>query len=157
HRHERRHDDGARHRDMKAQIRTSAPDFSGARRRYLGQLGIVSGTRYSFTVPGGCEQLTTTLGCDLRLRTDALDPGRYVEAVLGGSAVGDGILDEPQPGDGGWSITAHGSGTFGSQYRADFSAWATDAPDTIIANAISRGLNWLTPSIGHPAGMFLGQ
>jgi hypothetical protein len=142
----------------RAKVRTIAPDGTGL--RYLGTLGTVSGLSYSFTVPGGCEQLACTLQpLGSLLRTDALNPGRTVEVMLGGGSVWDGILDEPQQGDGdSWSITAQGSGTLGSLYAADYSgSWSAAVPDQVITDAISRGLNWIAPSIGHPAGLFLGQ
>ena len=143
---------------MHYQIRTSAPDGSGTGRKYLGQLGTVSGVSPSWTVPGGCELLTAELACDNRLRTEALNPGRYVEAVLGGDVAWDGFLAEPQQSDTGWSLTATGSGTFGSLYNADYTgAWASAVPDTVIGSAGGRGLLWLASTMGHPAGVFLGQ
>lgn len=140
----------------RGKVRTIAPDGTGL--RYLGTLGPVSGLTYSFTVPGGCEQMSCTLGADPLLRTDALNPGRRVEVCLGGGTVWDGITDEPQQTDSGWQITAQGSGTFGSLFNADYSgSWATAVPDQVITDAISRGLGWVTSSIGHPSGIFLGQ
>lgn len=140
----------------RAAIRTTAVD--GTRRRYLGTLGPIAATTYSFSVPGGCLQASWTLQVDPILRTDALDPGRYVEISLGGGVVWDGKLDEPQQVDGGWSCTAQGSGTFGSLFDADYSgSWPSAMPDQIIADANTRGMGWLSSSIGHPTGIFLGQ
>lgn len=141
-----------------AVVRTLAVD--GSKPRYLGQYGAVSGLHYSYTLSGGCEQLSCALAVSERLRTDGLDPGRLVQALLGASVVWEGTLDEPQQSSqGGWSLTAHGSGTWGSDFTADYTPgqWATQAPDTIIGNAVSRGLGWLPSTVGHPAGMFLGQ
>jgi hypothetical protein len=140
-----------------AQLRTLAAGTS-ANWKYLGRYGQVAGVKYSYTVPGGCEQLSCTLGAPAALRVAALDPGRIVQAVLGASIVWEGTLDEPAPSDAGWSITAQGSGTWGSLYNADYSApWNIDAPDNVITNAIGRGLGWLPTSIGAPAGMYFGQ
>ena len=139
----------------RGQVRTLRPD--GTRPRWLGSMGNVAGLRYSYTIPGGCEQMSCFLAMDDRSRSDALDPGRLIQVIKGGSVVWDGTLTDPQPG-GGWAITAAGSGTWGSRYVAQYSgAWATDAPDTVIGNAISRGLGWLPSGIGHPAGLFYGQ
>lgn len=141
----------------RGQVRTTA--VNGTRRQYLGTIGPVNGLVTSYAIPGGCEQMSCTLTPvnGTTYRSDALDPGRTVEVMLGGS-VWDGILDEPTEVDGGWSITAQGSGTMGSLYDADYTgSWSAAVPDQVITDAISRGLPWITPSIGHPAGMFLGQ
>lgn len=140
----------------RAQIRTTA--VGGGRRRYLGTLGTLAGTGYSFSTPGGCLQASWTVQCDPIMRTDALDEGRYVEISLGGGVVWDGKLDEPQQVDGGWSCTAQGSGTFGSLFDADYTgSWPSAMPDQVIADANTRGLGWIDSSIGHPSGIFLGQ
>jgi hypothetical protein len=140
----------------RSQVRTLS--VSGGSPRYLGTLGNVSGLNLSWTIPGGCETLTCNLAADPRLRTDAMDPGRLVQVIRGGSITWEGTLDEPQQAGSGWTISAHGSGTWGASYAADFSnAWSADAPDQVIANAVGRGLGWQLSSIGHPAGMFLGQ
>lgn len=139
-----------------AHVRTIAVD--GTRLRYLGKLGPVAALKYSFTVPGGCEALTCALGIPARRRTDALDPGRIVQAVLGASVVWEGTLDEPSQTDAGWNLSAHGSGTWGADFTADYTgSWSSAAPDTVISNAAGRGLGWLPTSIGHPSGMYLGQ
>jgi hypothetical protein len=140
----------------RSQVRTFAVD--GSKPRYLGTLGAVSGLQLSWTIPGGAEQLTCTLGADPRLRTDATDPGRIVEVIRGGSVSWNGTLAEPQQTANGWALTANGSGTWGAGFTADFSnKWKDDAPDQVIANAVGRGLGWEQPDIGHPSGMFLGQ
>jgi hypothetical protein len=137
------------------QVRTLAPD--GTRLRYLGAAGPVSGLAYSFTVPGGCEQMSCNLQADPMQRTDALDPGRITQVLLGADVVWEGILDEPQQGSQGWTVTAHGSGTWGSDWTAQYSSWPADAPDAIVNNAIGRGLGWQTSAMGQPSGIFLGQ
>jgi len=140
----------------RAQIRTLAPD--GSNIRYLGALGPVGGVRYSFTVPGGCDQLSATVGIPPTERTDALNPGRLVDAWLGGDSVWNGILTEPEPAPEGWNLTAIGSGNQGANWRATFSgAWASSVPDATINNAEGRGLAWQTSAIGSPATLFKGQ
>jgi hypothetical protein len=149
-------------------VRTLRPDGSGG--RYLGSLGPVSALTYSYTIPGGCETMACTLGLDTRSRTDALDPGRLVHVIRGGSVVWDGMLAEPQQASGAWSIMANGSGTFGSRFTADYNpaftgggevGWGAAAPDAVIASAISRspgpGLNWLPSAVGTTAGLYFGQ
>src|SRR6266566_726076 len=137
-----------------SQVVTYKPD--GTQPRWLGTLGHVSGLKYSFTCPGGCDQLACNLTVDARYRTDALNPGRRVQVIRGASVVWDGKLDEPAPSDQGWQITAHGSGTFGADFQASYSTWASN-PDDAVNAAIGRGLRWVNPGIGSPSGIWLGQ
>lgn len=141
----------------RAQVRTLRPDGTGA--RYLGELGPVGGLRYSFTLPGGCDQMTAVLSAPPVLRTSALDPGRITEVLLGGSVVWQGILAEPEPDPAaGWNLTAIGSGNWGSMWRAVYTGtWSAAVPDDIITGAIGRGLDWEATALGHPAGIWLGQ
>ena len=133
-------------------------DIHGATPRWLGTLGHVTGLRYSYTCPGGCDQLSATLQISARERTDALNPGREVRAVRGASVIWRGKLDEPQPSPAGWSISAHGSGTYGADYAAVYTGtWGTGTPDNAVNAAITRGLNWVNPGIGSPANMWVGQ
>lgn len=141
----------------RCQIRTVAADGT-SRPRYLGAIGPVGAVKYSYTIPGGCEQFSCGLAVSPRLRTDALDPGRRLHVLRGASVVWRGILDEPQQSDQGWTLSAHGSGTWGSEFAADYSGpWTVQAPDGVINNAVGRGLQWNASAIGHPAGIYLGQ
>lgn len=132
-----------------AQVSTSRPDGTGT--AWLGRLGHVADLTWTDTVPGGNEQLTCTLQASPRSRSTALDPGRIVRAWRGGSIQWEGILDEPAPGDAGWSVTARGAGTWGSSYQAIYSTWT--AAD-ILTQAISRGLGWV---LGNTSGGYLAQ
>ena len=124
----------------------------------LNQLGHVSPPKYSYTIPGGCAQLSATLYRPARWRHEAIRPGRRLEAHRGGSVVWSGILDEPQPSDTGWSLSAHGAGGDAAAYRAIYTApWATTSPDDVVNQAITRGLDWINPGIGNPSGMWIGQ
>lgn len=124
----------------------------------LCHLGHVSPAVYSWTTPGGCDQLSCTMYDPPRKRTEALNPGRLVKAYRGGSVVWRGVLDEPTPSDAGWQITAHGSGTLGADYVAVYSvAWGTGVFDDAVNQAIARGLPWVNPGIGAPAGIWTGQ
>ena len=135
---------------------TYRPD--GSQPRALAQLGHVSPATYSYTLPGGCNALTATFARPPRYRTDALDPGRILRAYRGGAAVWAGIIDEPVPGDQGWSVSAHGAGTFGNDYRAIWTGtWGTSTVDLVVNNAIGRGLGWVNPGVGSPSGMWVGQ
>jgi hypothetical protein len=126
--------------------------------RSLSHLGHVSPPVYSFTTPGGCDSLSLTLDKPPRVRAEALNTGRTVLAYRGGSIVWSGILDEPSPSDTGWTITAHGDGTTGADYRAIWTGtWGTGTPDNVVNAAIARGLNWVNPGIGSPSGMWMGQ
>jgi hypothetical protein len=124
--------------------------------RWLGTLGHISALKYSFTCPGGADQMSCTLQRSSRYRTDALRPGRLVKVIRGASVVWRGKLDEPDGSGGSWQITAHGSGTYGGDFMAVYDTWASN-PDQSIDNAIARGMRWRNPGIGHPAGMWLGQ
>ena len=86
-----------------------------------------------------------------------MDPGRRVRVTLGASDIWTGILDEPQPSDSGWALSAHGAGQMGGDYRADYGTWDDGVADAAVNNAIARGLDWVNPGIGTPQGMWLGQ
>jgi hypothetical protein len=122
----------------------------------LSHLGHVSQMVYSFTTSGGAELFSCTLSKPASYRRVAFTPGRQVRVTLGASDIWTGILDMPQPSDAGWSITAHGAGLLGGDYRADFDTWDNN-PDEAVNNAIARGLDWINPGIGTPQGMWLGQ
>lgn len=130
----------------------------GSDLQVLGNLGPMAPPRYSWTVPGGCDQLSVSLARSPRWRTKAIDPGRRVEVHLGGSVVWTGQLLEPNPNSGGWDLTAQGSGTYGAVYQAEFTgSWASALPDAMINRAISRGLRWVNNGIGSPSGIYTGQ
>lgn len=129
----------------------------GSNRVPLGFLGHVSGLSYDFTCPGGPNQANFTLNRTARFRTGALDAGRIIHLIRGGTVVWDGDLDEPDATSGVIALSAHGSGTFGTDVMAYYSgAWSTN-PDAAVNNAITRGLRWVNPGIGSPAGLFTGQ
>jgi hypothetical protein len=131
--------------------------------RYLGQLGHVSALNYTYSIPGGPDQLTCLLQVEPNFRTDALNPGRVVTAHRGGSCIWEGQLTEPQPAATGWTITANGNGTFGTNFGAWYQAdlgptknsngWFPDGP---VDLAIARGLRWHNRGIGSPAGIYTG-
>lgn len=138
-------------------VATFAP--SGGQPLSLSHLGHVSPAIYSWTTPGGCDQLSLTLYDPPRKRTEALNPGRLVKAYRGGSVVWRGVLDEPTPSDAGWQITAHGSGTLGADYLAIWTgSWGTGVFNNAVDAAISRGLPWIrTTNIGSVSGLWTGQ
>jgi hypothetical protein len=124
----------------------------------LGHEGHVSPPRYSWVVPGGCDQLSAVFG-RARYRTDALNAGRTLVAQRGGQVVWAGILDEPAPTDAGWNLTAHGAGAIGVDYRAIYSgAWGTGIFNDAVDQAIGRGLPWVRGTdIGALSGLWTGQ
>lgn len=135
---------------------TYRPD--GTVPRFLSELAHVGPATYSFTTPGGCQDLTATVYKSPDWRTDAMDPGRILKAYRGGLLVWSGILDEPQPTTTGWNLSAHGMGVLGQDYRAVWTGtWGTSTPDQVVNNAIIAGLPWVNPGIGSPAGMWMGQ
>jgi len=117
--------------------------------RWMGQLGNVSGLAYSSNCPGGAKDLSFTLARPPTWRTDALNPGRVTEVWRGGSRIWEGILDEPVPGATGWSVTAHGAGTYGDSFMAEYATWNLDNP---LDRAINRGLRWRKPAFGSSVG-----
>jgi hypothetical protein len=126
--------------------------------RWLGTLGHVTGLSYGSNLPGGSNQMQCTLNVEPNYRTDAMNPGRILRICRGASIVWDGTLDEPQPGTAGWTITGVGTGNQGTNMVAFYTdTWPTGQPDESINDAISRGLRWVNPGIGSPAGMWLGQ
>ncbi len=113
----------------------------------LGQAGIVSALKYSYKCPGGPDQMSCTLTTqDMSARnySRTVRPGRIVQIMRGACSVWEGIMDEPVPGQNGWDLTAHGSGTYGDNYQADTSTWDNNAP---VNAAIARGLRWRNPGI----------
>jgi len=93
---------------------------------------------------------------------DAIAPGRWVYIVRGASVIWTGKLDEPQPSAAGWNVVGHGSGTFGADFAAVYSGtWdatpPSPTPDACVNGAIGRGLNWVNPGIGNPAGIWVAQ
>jgi hypothetical protein len=119
----------------------------GSDRRLLQADGLVVGTTYSHTRPGGCEQLSATFLSTSSRRTRTLDPGRIVEAWRGASRVWRGIMDEPAPVTGGWALTAHGDGTWGTDFVAYYQGSAEWLSRTaILTHAAAWGLNWNMPS-----------
>jgi hypothetical protein len=128
--------------------------------RYLGQIGHVSGISYTYSIPGGPDQLTCQLEVEPWYRTDALNPGRIVTAHRGCSCIWEGQLTEPQPAATGWTLTCNGVGTYGTNFGAWYdvnlakgAGWTPDAP---VDFAISRGLRWVNRGIGNPAGIYTG-
>lgn len=144
-----------------ATVQIVTADPGGGDVRWAGRAGTVASVKYSFTLPGGADQLTFTVQADPMRRPPELAIGRRVTVHAGPRPCWDGTLDEPSAGEGGWSVTAHGAGTFGNQYQATWpsGSWDADRPAAIIADAISRGLRWvdhgdLSPL---PDGAWLGQ
>ena len=127
------------------QVYTTRPDGTG--RWYLGQLGHVDGLSYSDTMPGGASAASLTLQHDPSQRHEAFAPGRRL-CVLKGSVQWEGTLTEPAPGDGGWSLTADGAGTWGNRFRASYTGtWGAGTPALVIDGAVTRGLRWTRGSL----------
>jgi hypothetical protein len=125
---------------------------------WLGNEGHVTPPKYSFTYSGGCEKMSCTLPAPATYRAEWMLAGSAVSIFRGGHQVWAGQLDEPDPGDGGWSITGAGVGVQGADFEAVFTdTWPTGEPDEFVNNAISRGLPWVNPGIGTPSGIWLGQ
>lgn len=135
-------------------VATYAPDGVSAC-RYLGTLGHVNQLKYSWSLPGGPDQMSCLLQREAQFRTDALNPGRIVKIFRGGRAIWEGRLDEPGPSPSGWALTAHGAGTYGADFAATYTTWANNPNDAVNA-AITRGLRWVNPG-NNTAGLWYGQ
>lgn len=122
--------------------------------RWLGSIGHVTNLVRSYSCPGGPDTLSLLLRLPPEYRTDALNPGRVVQAWRGASCIWEGKLDEPAPSASGWTVTAHGAGNYGSDFAATYATWNADDP---VNKAITRGLRWVNPGIGKPAGIYLAQ
>lgn len=139
-----------------SQVVTYTPSMTQP--RWLGQVGHVTALKYSWSLPGGPDQLSCTLKAEASLRTDALNPGRIVRVIRGADVIWEGILSEPAPTAQGWTVSAVGAGGYGTNYRAIYtSTWPASEPDQAVNNAISRGMRWTNPGIGSPSGIWLGQ
>jgi hypothetical protein len=126
--------------------------------QWIGTLGQVTALTYGYICPGGCDSMSLTLMVPAAYRTQLFNPGWQVRITRGGHQVWDGVLDEPVPSAGGWSLTAVGTGNLGTDYLALYTdTWPSGEPDESVNNAISRGLPWVNPGIGSPPGMWLGQ
>jgi hypothetical protein len=134
-------------------VRTWAPGRVAGTGRWLGELGPTSGLNYSWTVPGGYDQMSVKLVRPARFRSDAMNPGRIVEIVRGASIIWYGKLDEPAHDGSAWNITAHGAGTLGTEWNADYTTWSNQ--NDAVNQAITRGLRWVNPGI--TSSVWLGQ
>jgi hypothetical protein len=123
--------------------------------QWLGAIGHVTGLTTTHTYPGGPSQMSLLLQIPPGRRVTAMNPGRLARVYRGGSCTWNGQLDEPQPDTGGWTVTAHGSGTFGAQYRDIWTTWSD--PDDHLDQAIARGLDWTNPGLSGVSGLWLGD
>lgn len=132
---------------------------TGGQPRALGTLGQVSGLTFSSAVPGGYDQLQCTLNRPPNYRSDAMVPGRLVRVYCGASVVWEGTMLEPAPSNAGWTITAIGNGSWGTNFVALYTvSWTTGVMGNIVNQAISRGLRWVNGGIdAPPGGGWLGQ
>ena len=124
----------------------------------LGSYGQVTALKYSFTCPGGCDSMTCTLMVPASYRNQIMDPGWQVRVYRGGHVVWSGRMDEPVSTASGWNFTAVGNGMRGADFLAIYTdTWPAGQPDESINNAIARGLPWVNPGVGQPAGAWFGQ
>lgn len=125
------------------QVVSFAPDGQ-SNPYWLGNLGGIPDLAYSDAMPGGSLALTCTLQYPPSRRHEALNPGRIVQVYRGASCQWEGIMNEPVPAEGGWQVQADGAGTWGDNYRIDYTGWS--APN-VVSGAISRGLGWILGSM----------
>lgn len=137
-----------------SQVCTYAPDGVSSP-VWLGQLGNITGLNYGYAWPGGASSMTCNLLCEPGPRPGAVGLGRVVRVFRGGGGIFEGILNAPQANTAGWTLTAHGNGTYGDNFDAVYSTWnQNDA----INQAITRGMRWKNPGSGLAAtGLYLAQ
>lgn len=124
-------------------IVTYAPD-GVSDRRHLNAIGQLSGITWGSTMPGGDDQFQATLALAKLQRDPAIAVGRILQVVSSGAVLYEGRLDRPAPSGTpatGWTITAHGSGTYGDDYLAIYSSYTAA---NILSQAQGRGLRWTT-------------
>lgn len=139
-----------------SQVVTWTPQMTNP--RWLGALGHVNQLVYSFSCPGGPDQLTCNLMVEANFRTDAMNVGRIVQVYRGGIVIWEGILQEPVPTAQGWNIAAAGAGNYGANFVAYYtSTWPASEPDQSLNDAISRGLRWVNPGQDGVSGLWTGQ
>ena len=131
-------------------------NLDGTQPIWLGTLGNMNSLVYSFACPGGCDQMSATLNVPASFKSSAIQAGRLAYVYRGAQVAWNGQLLEPEPTQGGWSLSAVGSGNFGTNFAAVYQTWNNN-PDESVNNAINRGLLWNNPGIGSPSGMWLGQ
>src|SRR6185437_16390672 len=112
-----------------AKVRTLAPSGATATMRWLNELGPVNGLRWSTAMPGGYDQMSCNLIRPPTYRTEAMNAGRITQITYAASTIWEGKLDEGQPGDGGWAMTAHGSGALATEWDAIYSTWSDQNDD----------------------------
>lgn len=122
--------------------------------RWLGAIGHVTGMTRSYTCPGGPDTLSLLLRMPPEYRTDALNPGRVIQVWRGASCIWEGKLAEPSAAAEGWTVTATGSGAYGSDFAAIYTTWNAD---DAVNQAIGRNMRWQNPGIGAPSGIYLAQ
>jgi hypothetical protein len=138
-----------------SQLISTAP--TGGDVRHLGEYGHLGALTYSYTLPGGADQMTAQYvpsGGTPLARFTALDPGRIITIYRGGSRIWEGILDDPVPGATGWGLSAHGAGTYGTDFMAHYTDYTTVGNPVTLA--IARGLRWTAPT-SWPGGLYLDQ
>jgi hypothetical protein len=125
-------------------------DIDRTGRKYLSELGRVTGIQYNCKLNGGSDQLSCVIAVPKDFRSNAIDPGRYVEVLVGTSVVWSGTLHEPTPTpDGaGWTVAADGIGNWGVNFLSlNTTIGASTA--TIVNAAIARGLKWINAGLGY--------
>lgn len=126
--------------------------------RYLGAIGPVTDLVYSWKLMGGPDQMSCMLQLPPNERTDAMDEGRVIQILRGGTVIWDGKIQEAVPAasgtqDGGWQITGTGIGTMPQDFLMIYNTWTNQ--NDAINQAITRGMRISNP--GVPSGVWLGQ
>lgn len=115
-------------------------NLDGTERRYLDQLGLVTGLRYTWGNPGGCLRASWQMDMPWVTNHLALEPGRIIG--IGQGAWG-GKLAAPRRARP-WEFEADGFGALAQNYVADEpDDWNVYDATKVLDNAIARGAPWI--------------
>lgn len=140
----------------RALIYTEVP-AGGSDRQWLDRItpgpAVVTGIKWSTQYPGGDISFSAALNAQPNLVHHGLTAGRRV-TILGGCAVRwQGVLDEPRRGNP-WQLSGTGLAALAKQYGSvgNTAVGSAIALNTIVDNAIARGLPWTRPAALPSAG-----
>lgn len=114
---------------------------------WLDTLGYVGELSWSTVAPAGTSsEASWSMSLDPLFEHPAVRRGKRVEIFVGPQRIWRGLLNDPTPGEGGWSFEATGLKSEAEDYmalKADGST--TSVPNTAVDQAIARGLPWTRP------------
>jgi hypothetical protein len=114
---------------------------------WLTTVGAWADLTWSTVADGGSGQASWNMQLSRDFAHPSLMRGKLVEIKTGSRNLFKGTLAEPDIGDDGWSFHADGLSELGSGYLCLTSGGlTTSVPNTVIDQAIARGLPWSRPT-----------